>query len=139
MVLLFFFFLLGRKGNEELVRFGSTLTYHTYGTKGIGEEVKDLRRGVACLGLLVCTCDGTILQFWSSLLPCCPVRPTSLLSPIVWECPLLISYIQVQACLPGASPKQRDAYSARIALCFNAYYNIYVDNATLHAMQVSCV
>lgn len=42
----------------------------------------------------------------------------------------------MKACSPDAAPEQRDAYSARIALCFNAYYNIYVDNATLQAMQV---
>lgn len=42
----------------------------------------------------------------------------------------------MKACSPDATPEHRDAYSARIALCFNAYYNIYVDNATLHVMQV---
>lgn len=43
---------------------------------------------------------------------------------------------QLRACSPDASPEQLDAYSAKIALCFNAYYNIYVDNATLQATQV---
>ncbi|CAM9663199.1 unnamed protein product, partial [Hapterophycus canaliculatus] len=41
------------------------------------------------------------------------------------------------ACSPNASPRQRDAYSAQIALCFNAYYNIYVDNTTLYATQTA--
>lgn len=52
-------------------------------------------------------------------------------------CPFPLAFIdQVQACSPDATPEQRDAYAARIAVCFNAYYNVYVDNATLHAMQV---
>lgn len=42
----------------------------------------------------------------------------------------------MDACRPNSSPGQRDAYSVKIALCFNAYYNIYVDNATLNATRV---
>eukprot|EP00903_Cladosiphon_okamuranus_P010856 g10255.t2 len=43
----------------------------------------------------------------------------------------------VKACSPNATPEDRDAYSARIALCFNAYYNVHVDNATLHVLQAA--
>ncbi|CAM9285124.1 unnamed protein product [Scytosiphon promiscuus] len=43
----------------------------------------------------------------------------------------------LDACAPNASPGQRDAYSVRIALCFNAYYNIYVDNTTLNATRAA--
>ncbi|CAN0454568.1 unnamed protein product, partial [Ectocarpus sp. 12 AP-2014] len=43
----------------------------------------------------------------------------------------------LRACSPDASPEQLGAYSAKIALCFNAYYNIYVDNDTLQATQAA--
>lgn len=66
----------------------------------------------------------------------CPsVYPPPLVLVTVW---LFVFFCvhQLRACSPDASPEQLDAYSAKIALCFNAYYNIYVDNATLQATQV---
>ncbi|CAM9862753.1 unnamed protein product, partial [Laminaria digitata] len=41
----------------------------------------------------------------------------------------------VKACALRASAQQREAYATRIALCFNAYYNVYVDSATLSTLQ----
>lgn len=66
-------------------------------------------------------------MYWSTYLP-----------PLVWLRFLVrvFGVDQLRACSPNASPDQRDAYSTQVALCFNAYYNIYVDNATLQATQV---
>ena len=44
--------------------------------------------------------------------------------------------VKVEACALRASAQQREAYATRIALCFNAYYNVYVDSATLTTLQV---
>ena len=44
--------------------------------------------------------------------------------------------VKVEACALRASVQQREAYATRIALCFNAYYNVYVDSATLSTLQV---
>ncbi|CAM9594174.1 unnamed protein product, partial [Sphacelaria rigidula] len=41
----------------------------------------------------------------------------------------------VAACNTAASPQQLAAYAARIGVCFNAYYNVYVDHAVLDAVQ----